>query len=143
MPILDQLTKRVADRLPTVINPAAHAVIDYATAASFIAYGAWCWKHDRRAAISSFSVAASEIATSLLTDYPGGVSRHLSFRSHGRIDVGLAAMVGTMPESMGFKDDRSSRFFRMQAINIAAITGLTDFERSGRRKQVQRVEKAA
>ncbi len=143
MPVLDQLANRVADRLPTVISPTAHAVIDYATAASFIAYGVWAWNRDRRAALTSLGVGASEIAISALTDYPGGISRHLSLRSHGRIDVGLAALVGTMPDAMGFRDERPARFFHMQAVAIAAVTGLSDFERSGRRRQIKRLEEAA
>ncbi len=143
MPLLDQLAKRIADRLPTVIGPAAHAVIDYATAASFLAYGVWAWKRDRRAALTSIGVGASEIVVSALTAYPGGVAPRLSFTSHGRIDMGLAAIVGTMPDSMGFRDDRASRFFRMQAVAIAAVTGLTDFERTGRRRQLQRIAGAA
>ncbi len=143
MPLLDQLTKKVADNLPSVISPTGHAIADYASAAGFLAFGAWAWRHRRRAALASVLCGGFQIAAAALSDYPGGISKHLSFRSHGRIDVGFAAMVGTMPDYMGFKDADEARFFRMQAIALAAVTGLTDFTGTGEARQLRHLEEAA
>jgi hypothetical protein len=35
----------------------------------------------------------------LLTDYPAGMKKSVSFSTHREMDYGIAAMVATMPES--------------------------------------------
>lgn len=143
MPVLDQLAKRITDQLPSIISPTAHAVADYATAAAFLGYGAWAWNKNRRAALASIACGLLEVGIAAVTDYPGGVAKHLSFRSQGRMDIGTAAIVGAMPDYMGFKGDREARFFHMQAVVIAAVTGLTDFTGTGRGRQLRHLEEAA
>lgn len=141
MPLLANITKSVTDRMPKVISPGAHAIIDYATAAGFIGMGIFMWKREKRAAISSLVCGAAEALTAVMTDYPGGLVKEISFETHGRIDVGMAGMVATMPGVMHFEDDPASRFFSIQAIMLAAVTGLTDFTGSGRPGQLSRLEK--
>lgn len=141
MPLLANITKSVTDRMPKVISPGAHAIIDYATAAGFIGMGIFMWKREKRAAISSLVCGAAEALTAIMTNYPGGLVKEISFETHGRIDVGMAGMVATMPGVMHFEDDPASRFFSMQAIMLAAVTGLTDFTGSGRPGQLSRLEK--
>jgi hypothetical protein len=141
MPLLDKAAKGITDRLPTVISPRAHAIIDYATAAAFLGMGGLLWRKNRRAALASLMCGGSELLTSLMTDYPGGVSRGISFPLHGRIDAGLAAMAGTMPAFFGFEDTAQSRFFRLQAVGIAAVAGLTDFTGTGERRQLKKIGK--
>ena len=141
MPFLDKAARGIADRLPTVISPRTHAVIDYATAGTFLAMGGLLWRKNRRAALASLICGGSELLTSVLTDYPGGVTKAISFPLHGRIDAGLATMVGTMPNFLGFDDTAQSRFFRLQAIGIAAVTGLTDFTGTGERRQVKKIQR--
>ena len=141
MPLLANITKSVTDRMPKVISPGAHAIIDYATAAGFIGMGIFMWKREKRAAISSLVCGAAEALTAVMTNYPGGLVKEISFETHGRIDVGMAGMVATMPGVMHFEDDPASRFFSMQAIMLAAVTGLTDFTGSGRPGQLSRLEK--
>ena len=67
----------------------------------------------------------------------------MSFTTHGRIDVGLAALVSSLPGLMKFTDEAEARFFGMQAIAMAGVTGLTDFEGSGRTRQLKRLQKKA
>src|ERR1700759_1942877 len=97
MPLLDKSAQFVTNRLPKVISPAAHAVIDYAMAVSFLAMGAFFWKRNKRAAVSSFICGGAEVVTALMTDYPGGVAREISFETHGAIDFGLSGMAASMP----------------------------------------------
>src|SRR5579885_1690021 len=52
MPVLDQAAKWATNRLPKVINPTAHAIIDYGMAASFFGMAAFFWNRNKRAAIS-------------------------------------------------------------------------------------------
>ena len=142
MPILTRATHVLTKRMPKIISPKAHAVVDYVTAGAFLLTGAFYWSRNKRAALGAFVCGGAELATSLLTDYPGGVKKVISFRNHGRIDLGLAAMTATMPEFMGFRHDRGKSFFLAQAALITAVTDLTDFgqisrARSPRRKKTK------
>ena len=114
-------------RLPKVINPTVHAVIDYAMAASFFAMGAFFWSRNKKAAISSMICGGAAALNSVLTDYPGGVWKVMSFETHGKIDAGLVGATGSMPRLMGFDDDAEARFFQVKAIAEAAVTAMTDF----------------
>ena len=142
MPILTSATHVLTRRMPKIISPKAHAVVDYVTAGAFLLTGAFYWSRNKRAALGAFVCAGAELATSLLTDYPGGVKKVISFRNHGRIDLGLAAMTATIPEFMGFRYDREKSFFLAQAAMMTAVTDLTDFgqisrARSPRRKKTK------
>ncbi len=143
MPMLDQATRWATNKMPKVINPTAHAVIDYAMAASFFGMAAFFWSRNKRAAISSLIVGAAETTTSLLTKYPGGVVDAMSFQTHGRIDFGMAGLIASLPDLMRFSDEAESRFFRVQGMAMAAVTGLTDFTGTGERNQQERIERAA
>ena len=143
MPLLAQLTRWSTNKMPKVINPTAHAIIDYATAATFFAMAAFFWRRNKRAAISSLVCGSAETITSLLTDYPGGVAREISFETHGKIDFGLAGLVANMPAMMRFSDEPESRFFTLQGMTLAAVTGLTDFTGTGKGGQLEELEKRA
>lgn len=116
-----------ANQMPKVVGPRAHAVIDYAVAATFFTVGALFWNRDKRAAISSIICGVATVTNSIFTDYPGGIVKAISYHTHGRIDMGLAGLTATMPQVMGFGDEAESRFFQMQAIGETAITAMTDF----------------
>ena len=143
MPMLTSATNVLTRRMPKIISPNAHAVVDYLTAGSFLLTGAIYWSRNKRAALGAFICAGAELATSLLTDYPGGVKKVISFRNHGKIDLGLAAMTATMPEFMSFRDDREKTFFLAQAGVMTAATNLTDFGRISRVRSPRRRRKAA
>ena len=128
-------------RMPKAITPKGHAVIDYITLGAFIVTGALYWRRHKRAALSAFICGGGELALSLLTDYPGGVKKVISFPTHCKIDIGLAAMTAAMPEFMGFKDDREKRFFLAQSAGITVATNLTDV--SGTREFEDRSLRAA
>ncbi|HJS98858.1 MAG TPA: hypothetical protein VJ756_07190 [Terriglobales bacterium] len=131
MPLLHSSVKLVTKKMPKFISPRTHAVLDYVTAGAFLAGGILLLtrRRDKRAGISALMCGAAETITSLLTDYPGGVTGLISFPTHGKIDMGLAAMTATLPEFMDFKDGQDMGFFRAQAVLITANTGLTDFGR--------------
>ena len=128
MALMEMGVRTLSNRLPKVIGPKAHAIIDYGMAASFILTGALLWKKSKRAAIASFICGGNEITTAMLTDYPGGVAKVISFPTHGKIDAGFAGVIASMPNLMGFSDRGYAAFFRAQGLAMAAVTGLTDFE---------------
>jgi hypothetical protein len=144
MPITNSLAKIVAKPLPRMISPKAHAVVDYATVGAFLMGAGFFWQRSKRAALGALICAGAELAASLLTDYPGGVKKVISFPTHGEIDLGLAAMTATMPEFLAFKDDSERKFFLVQGVLITAVSELTQFPRqAGRTGKGMKREKAA
>lgn len=130
MPMLVKATKWAAEKMPKAITPRTHAIIDYAMAAGFFGMAALFWKRNPRAAISCLVCGAAETLTPLLTDYPGGVRRAISFETHGAIDAGLIGLAAGLPGLMRFSHEPEARFFGLQALAKAAVTGMTEFKRS-------------
>jgi len=127
MALIEKGVQAVAERMPKVISPRTHAIIDYATAGSFLLAGALLWKRNKRAAVGAMLCGAMEAGTAMVTDYPGGVKPLISFQTHGRIDAGFAGFVATLPNLMMFGGEPEAMFFRGQGVALAAVTGLTDF----------------
>lgn len=130
MALLNSAVALATKKLPKAVTPKGHAVIDYITVGAFLVTGALYWRRHKRAALSAFICGGAELALSLITDYPGGVKKVISFPTHCKVDLGLAAMTATMPEFMGFKDDREKRFFLAQSAGITLAANLTDVSRS-------------
>lgn len=125
MPFLNSLTKIATKPIPRMISPRAHARLDYASVGLFLGAAALFWRRNKRAALGSAICGGAQLAVTLLTDYPGGVKKTISFASHREIDYGLAAMVATMPESLAFKGDDQTKFFRVQGALITLLGELT------------------
>jgi hypothetical protein len=146
MPLLESITAKVTDRLPTMFGSRAHALVECGIAGGFLLFALSAWKRDKRVAVSSAGCGLFTLVNSALTDYSEhDYDKHgegkLLLDAHARIDIGLAAMIGTIPSFMGLKDKYDARFFRFQAAAMAALAGLTDFDRTGERKQLLRIEK--
>jgi hypothetical protein len=134
MSLLHKGVQVAANRLPKVISPKTHAIIDYATAGSFILAGVLLMrKKHKKAAIGALVCGIAEATTAMLTDYPGGVAKLISFPTHGKIDYGKGGLIMAMPNLLGFDDKSPAVFFRMQSLAITAVTGMTDFETVSRR----------
>jgi hypothetical protein len=127
MPVLQKGIAAVANRMPKVITPRAHAIIDYATIATWFALGAWFMRRNRWAGINALICGGAELATTLLTDFPGGVAHVISFPTHGKIDMGLAAMASALPSFMDFNDEYEAKWFRILGLNITAAGAMTNF----------------
>ncbi len=129
MALLDAGVRSVTKRLPKVISPTTHAIIDYASVGTFVVMGLVFWKkRQKRAAISSWVSGAQQGTLAMLTDYPGGVAKVVSYDTHLKIDAGFSGLVGTAPNLTGFSDEWPSIFFRSQAIALAAVTGMSEKE---------------
>jgi hypothetical protein len=114
--------------LSAPISPVAHAVLDYAVAATFFGVGAWLMRRHRAAASLAFANGAMVAGMSMLTDYPGGVFRLLPFRGHRAGDVLQAAFAGFGPAVFGFAGDEEAKFFYAQAASEAAVIAGTDWD---------------
>lgn len=127
MPMLNSAAKLLLKPVPRFISARAHAVVDYVTIGSFLASAAWLWSRNKRAALAALVCGGAELAVVMLTSYPGGSRKVVSFHRHGQIDVGLAAMTATMPEFFAFQNEPSRKFFIAQGALIAAVHELTEF----------------
>jgi hypothetical protein len=85
------------------------------------------WRRNKRAAVCSLICGGATAVNSLLTNYPGGIFRVISYKNHGRIDAGIAGLTAAMPNFMSLKKKPESRFFSVLAMSETAIVGLTDF----------------
>jgi len=141
MPLLHQAARFATNKMPKVINPTAHAIIDYAMAVSFFGMAAFFWRRNKRAAVSALVCGVGETVTALCTDYPGGVVDEISFETHGAIDFGLSGMVASLPGMLRFSDEPESRFFRIQGVALAMVTGLTDFTGSRKGGQLEELDR--
>lgn len=110
-----------------LIGPKSHAVLDYATAGTFFALGARYRRTNPAASTLAFLNGAAVLGLSLLTDYPGGLFRTVSFRTHGVVDAIQAAMSATGPALFGFADTPEARVFYSQAAAETAVIAATDF----------------
>jgi hypothetical protein len=128
MPLLQNAVAMAAGRMPKVVRPRAHAVIDYLVVGSFFVAAGILSRRNKRAAIGSLICGGITAANNALTDYPGGTWKVMSFQTHGKLDAGLAALTATMPRLIGFGEDMESKFFMMQSMLETAITAMTDFD---------------
>jgi hypothetical protein len=128
MALLQKGVAMAAGRMPKIIRPHAHAVIDYLVAGAFLVTAAAYWRRNKRAAISSLICGGIATTNSVLTDYPGGVWKVISFQTHGKLDAGLATVTAALPRVLAFAGDSEAKFFTLQSIAETAVTAMTDFD---------------
>jgi len=138
MPIADKAASIVARKLPKVISPKMHAIIDYAAFGAFFASGALLWKKNKRASLAAYLCADVIGSLAFLTDMPGGGWKKISFETHGRIDPGLAALSASLPQLMAFRKDKEAQLFRTMAVALAVVAGLTDYDQGSRNEDTRR-----
>lgn len=122
-------------KLPKVISPGAHSVIDYAHAAFFFTAGLVLWGKNRRAAVAALGTGAFVLVQSMLTDYPGGVSPQISFQTHGRMDAGFASASLIVPRLLAFDRTPAAQIFRVNSVVEACVVGLTNFDSDEARRE--------
>lgn len=67
------------------------------------------------------------LGMSMLTDYPGGLFRKLSFQGHRTGDIVQAAFAAVGPALFGFAADPEAKFFYGQALSEAGVIATTDW----------------
>ena len=121
-------SEHVQTHMMPAISPGQHAVLDYGVAATFFGVGAALWSRHRPAATLAFLNGAMVLGMSLMTDYPGGVWRKLSFRGHRTGDMVQAGLAGFGPALFGFAGDREATYFYGQALSEAGVIAATDWD---------------
>ena len=124
----------ITSSVPKVVGPSGHAILDYLSAGSFIAMGFGLMNRNRSAANLAFCNGLAVLGLSLMTDYPGGVFRTISFKTHGAIDALQAGMTALGPTMLGFADEPEAQFFYAQAALEAAAVAATDWDATGMRQ---------
>lgn len=127
MALASTIAGAVAAQFPKAVSPRTHSILDYATAAVFMAAGAFFWRRNRRAAVASFVNGGAIAGVALLTDYSGDGSNAISYRVHGKIEAGFPVLTAGLPNLLGFAEEPEAQFFKAAAITQATIAGLTDY----------------
>jgi len=109
------------------IDPAQHAMLDYGVAATFFALGMRYRGRNAAASALAFINGGMVLATSLMTDYPGGLWRTISFKTHGTLDMVQAALAGFGPVLFGFANRPEARTFYGQAMSEVGVVAMTDW----------------
>jgi hypothetical protein len=110
-----------------VISPAQHAVLDYAVAATFLGVGIALARRHRPASALAFLNGGLVLGMSLLTNYPGGAMRKLSFKTHRTGDIIQAGLAAIGPALFGFGNDPEAKYFYSQALSEAGVIAATDW----------------
>lgn len=135
MPVLQKGVAALANRMPKVISPKAHAIADYAAVGSFAVLAGLLWGRNKRAAIGAMICAGAELTTTLLTDFPGGVADAISLPTHIKIEFGLAAAASAMPTFMGFDDESEAKWFRILGLDLTTVAAMTETGRMRRERR--------
>lgn len=128
------LVQPLTGRAGTLITPAQHAVLDYGVTATFFGLAATLAKSHPRASMLAALNGAMVLGMSLMTDYPGGLFRKISFKGHRTGDIVQAALAGLGPVLFGFARDPEAKYFYGQALSEAGVIATTDWngDTSGR-----------
>ncbi len=115
-------------RLPKVIDARTHGIIDYCHAAFFFGMAIYCARRNRRAATAALATGAFILAESLLTDYPAGAAKAISFQTHGHLDSALTASSFMIPKLFGFSGTPEAEVFKINGFLEGAVVGMTDWK---------------
>jgi hypothetical protein len=142
MPTLNSIARIVAKPLPRVVSPRAQSILDYILVGTFLGAAGWFWRRNKRAAVASVLCGAAKLGICMITDYPGGVHRILDYHARREVDLGLAAMVATMPEFMAFKKEPEKKFFLVQGALITAGVELSQYPDHQQHRRKERMRAA-
>jgi hypothetical protein len=112
-----------------VLNPKVHGIIDYAMAGTLIAapYLFGFNKKDRLATTLSITNGISILGLSLLTRYPLGAIKLLSFPVHGVIETSTASLLTLAPYLFDYRSKRASTFHTIAGLATLGVVALTNY----------------
>jgi hypothetical protein len=128
MALMNKATDILQTRLPKVVSPKTHGMIDYAHAAFFFTFGLLCSRSNKRAARAAFATSGLILAQSLLTDYRFGAKPLISFETHGKMDSVFASTSWMVPLAFGFSGTKAARVFEANSLAEASVVGMTDWD---------------
>ena len=127
MSVLNQGINVLETRLPKVISPKTHGIIDYAHAAFFLTLGILCRRSNKAAARTAFVTSGFILAQSLLTDYRFGWKPLISFETHGKMDSIFASASWAVPAVFGFRGTMAAKVFEGNSLAEASVVRMTDW----------------
>jgi hypothetical protein len=127
MSVLTQGIDALETRLPKVISPSTHGIIDYSHSAFFFTVGVLCSRSNKRAACAAFATSGFILAQSLLTDYRFGWKPLISFETHGKMDSVFASTSWLVPLLLGFRGTKAAKVFEANSLVEASVVGMTDW----------------
>ncbi len=137
MPVINRLARVAAKPIPRMISPKGRSILDYLMVGSFFGAASWFWRGNRRAATASMLCGSARLAVTLLTDHVNGISNVITPEERREIDLGLAAIVATMPEFLAFKDTPQKNFFLAQGALLTLSSELTRHPEHSRSKKAR------
>jgi hypothetical protein len=127
MSVLTQGIDALETKLPKVISPSTHGIIDYAHSAFFFTVGVLCSRSNKRAARAAFATSGFVLTQALLTDYRYGWKPLISFETHGKMDSIFASTSWLVPALFGFRGTKAAKVFEANSLVEASVVGMTDW----------------
>lgn len=110
------------------LTPFSHGLLDYATVLA-TALAPRVFKFPPKAARLSYTLSATYLGLSAVTDYPLALKRIVPFKTHGQIEFASGFVLPLMPWIVGFARHRAARNF---LLSLSAVTfvvwALTDWD---------------
>ena len=108
-------TKAVTRPDYKIIDSRTHGIIDYCHAAFFLGMSIVVRKN-KAAALTALGTGAFVLVQSLLTDYPLGFKRDLTFETHGKMDAAFGSLSWALPRIFGFQHTKAAKSLRDQLL---------------------------
>jgi len=121
------------------LKPLMHGVLDYVWAASMMA-APWLFgfNKNKAATMNSVGSGAAILGLSLMTRYPLGAVKLISFPTHGVIEGTGGIVTIAAPWLMGFAGNKRARWLHvLSGLSTLAVVAMTDYqaaERASRRE---------
>lgn len=113
-----------------VIKPLPHAIIDYAWAGTMMA-APWLFgfSRNKQATINSVGSGVAILGLSLMTRYPLGAVKLISFPTHGVIETIAGVATATAPWLMGFARHKNAKWTHVvSGLGTLAVVAMTDYQ---------------
>ena len=95
-------------------------------------------RKNKAAALTALGMGAFVLGQSLLTDYPLGFKRDLTFETHGKMDAGFASLSWALPRIFGFQHTKAPKVFEINSYVETSVVIMTDFDNQRARLQAAR-----
>jgi hypothetical protein len=130
--LMQQATSALPDMrgMTKALQPLPHAVIDYAWAGTMMA-APWLFgfSRNRKATTNAVVSGAGILALSLMTRYPLGAVKLVSFPTHGVIEAVAGVATAAAPWLMGFSRNRSAKLTHLlSGLGTLMVVAMTDYQ---------------
>jgi hypothetical protein len=117
------------------LQPLPHAVMDYAWAGTMIA-APWLFgfSKNKTATVNSVASGGAILGLSLMTNYPLGAVKMISFPTHGVIETVAGVATAAAPWLMGFSRNKPATLTHViSGLATLGVVAMTDYRARGQR----------